>query len=191
MGEYTVIDDVEDTLKRSLESGLKKLIKDPVEVLIESQNEVKDDAKNIVSLFLYQIVENNFMKNEELQRVDNDKLQNPPLALDLMYLVTTYGKDRKLILGAVMQILYDNAVFKGKILNKNLVGKDEIKIFFNPLSLDDLTKIWGAFKNVPYRLSVSYMISPVRIESATPMDITRVESKEVGYYYLIPKEEEE
>ena len=120
-----------------------------------------------------------------MQRVDNSHFQPAPLALDLYYLITPYYHDdktmEKVILGKVMQILYDNRILTGTDLHD--IGSDEeIKVLFNPISLDDLTKIWSAFQEVAYRLSVSYLVSPVRIDSMKSIKVSRVMSKESGYY---------
>jgi len=188
MGDYTVIDDIEETLKTILKKGLDDVFgEDKVPFTFEAPREVKDDTENKVLIFLYQVVENIFLKNQAPEKI-NAGIRNPPQYLDLLYLVVPYGKDKKLILGEVMQIFYDNAVLKGTVLQKGLSGTDdEIRIIFNPLSLDDVTKLWSAIKDAPFRLSVSYLVTPVRIDSSRTTAPTRVISSEMGYYNNIPK----
>ena len=189
MGDYTVIDDIEETLKVILKQGLDDVFGvDKVEITFDTPKDPKDDTENKVLVFLYQIVENIFLKNEEPERLDDGQLKNPPQYLDILYLIIPYGKDKKLILGKVMQIFFDNAVLKGTVLQKGLSGSDDqIKIIFNPLSLDDLTKLWSAFKDVSFRLSVSYMITPLRIDSSRTLGTSRVISSELGFYNNIPE----
>ncbi|MCK4528982.1 DUF4255 domain-containing protein, partial [candidate division WOR-3 bacterium] len=94
----------------------------------------------------------------------------------------------KIILGKVMQIFHDNAIMIGTALQGDLSETDEeIKLLFNPISLDDLTKIWSAFQEVAYRLSVSYMVTPVRIDSTRGINMQRVVSKEINDSYMVPK----
>ncbi len=191
MGDYTAIKDIEETLKNLLKVGLDETFgEDKVNITFEIPKEIKEDDKNEVSVFLYQIFENMYLQNGESQRIDNNLLQQPPMYLDLLYLITSYGKDKKLILGRVMQIFFDNAIMDSTIMQGSLSGADEdLKLLFNPLSLDDLTKIWSAFQVIGYRPSVSYMITPLKIDSSRPREVVqRVVSKEMNYYYMIPEE---
>ncbi len=137
--------------------------------------QVAPDGKNNAYFFLYQVVENVHMKNEEMQRTNDLYLQYPPMSLDLYYLLILYGPHRNLALGRIMQIFYDHSIMRGAELN--LDNEDEeIKIIFNTISLDDLTKIWSAFKETGYALSVSYLITPVRIDSTREQGVHRVVS---------------
>lgn len=198
MSDFTVIGDIGETLKRLLDDPNFWIGITPVpEITFKSPKEINNDggSTNKVSIFLYQILENYYLKNEDHYRISNTELKLPPLSLDLLYLVTPYSNDKtqeKIILGKVMQIFHDNAVLTGTVLQGSLAGTDEeIKLLFNPLSLDDLTKIWSAFfPEVAYRLSVSYIVTPIRIDSTHKIGIQRVISKNMGYYYAITKKEE-
>lgn len=193
MSDFTVIGDIGETLKKLLEDDPWTGISPKPEITLKSPKEIKDDggSTNKVSIFLYQILENPYLKNEEPKRIDDTHFQSPPLSLDLIYLVTPYSEDKtqeKIILGKVMQIFHDNAILIGTALQGDLSETDEeIKLLFNPISLDDLTKIWSAFQEVAYRLSVSYMVTPVRIDSARGINMQRVVSKEINDSYMVPK----
>ncbi len=195
MSDFTVVGDIGETLKQLLEDDPWTGISPKPEITFKSPKEIKDDggSRNNVSLVLYQILENPYLKNEEPQRIDDTRLQSPPMSLDLLYLVTPYSDDKtqeKFILGKVMQIFFDNAILTGTVLQGSLSGTDEeIKLLFNPISLDDLTKIWSAFQEVAYRLSISYLVTPVKIDSKREMGMQRVVSKEIGYYYAMQKGE--
>ena len=190
MSDYTVIGDVGETLKKLLVDDPWTGISPKPEITFKSPKEIKDDggSTNKVSLFLYQILDNPHLKNEEPVRVNDSRLQIPPFVLDLFYLITPYSDDKtqeKYILGKVMQIFYDNAVMTGTTLQGALAGSDEeIRLLYNPISLDDLTKIWNAFQDVAYRLSVSYLVTPVKIDSTLQSGIQRVLSKEMNHAYI-------
>ena len=145
-------------------------------ITFKSPKEIKESGgqNNGVSLFLYQIQENPYLKNEEPEGTSGgDGTVTlpllPPLTLDLMYLVTPYHDDKtqeKFILGKVMQIFHDNGLLSGTTLQGVLSGTDEqLRLLLHPISLDELTKIWTAFPDVGYRLSVSYTVTPVRIDT--------------------------
>lgn len=195
MSDFTVIGDIGETLKKLLEDDPWTGISPTPEITFKSPKEIRDDggSTNKVSIFLYQILENPYLKNEEPERIDDTHLQSPPQFLDLLYLVTPYSDDKtqeKIIMGKVMQIFFDNAVLTGTALQGALSGTDEeIKLFFNPISLDDLTKIWSAFQEVAYRLSISYMVTPIRIDSTRQTGMRRVVSKEMNHSYMVSKGE--
>ena len=195
MSDFKVIGDIGETLKNLLEDDIHWTDITKPEITLKSPKEIKytGENKNIISIFLYQIVENTFLKNEQLKKIDATTFHYPPMAVDLLYLITPYGSDptqEQYMLGKVMQILFDNAILTGSVLQKSLKGTDdEIRLIFNPLTLDDLNKIWGAFQETGYRLSISYLVTPVRIDSINEISVQRVVSKEMGSYYKILKEE--
>lgn len=190
MSDFTVVGDVGETLKRLLDDDPWTGVMPKPDVTFKSPKEIKDEggSANRVSLFLYQILENPFLRNEEPLRGGDDQLQTPPLVLDLFYLVTPYSEDKtqeKYILGKVMQIFYDNAVLSGTVLQGALAGTDEaLRVVAHPLSLDDLTKLWSAFQDVAYLLSVGYLVSPVKIDSTRETSMQRVVSKEVDQSFM-------
>ena len=196
MSAYTSIGDICETLKKLLEDDPWTGISPKPDISLKSPMEIKSDGSNPnkVSLFLYQISENIFLKNEETQRMNGGRLLSPPLFLELGFLVTPYSNDpvqEKYILGKVMQILFDTPVMYGSSLQGGLAGQDdEVRILLNPLSLDDLTKLWSAFQDVPFRLSVGYSLTPVKIESSRELSIQRVVSKELDHAYAALKGKE-
>jgi hypothetical protein len=194
MSDFTVIGDVGETLKKLLEDDPWTGIDPKPDITFKSPKEIKEDGgtTNKVSIFLYQVNENQYLKNEAPLRIDDLNYQTPPMTLDLLYLITPYSEDKtqeKYIIGKVMQIFYDYAVLGGTVLQGSLAGTDEeIRIIYNPISLDNLTNIWSAFQDVAYRLSVSFMVTPVKIDSTRISGTQKVVSKEMGYYSSALKE---
>lgn len=136
----------------------------------------RSDESNQLNLFLYDIRINQAIRNEvnaSVRAVGNRG--NPPLGLDLYYLLTAYGngnEDRLAhrLLGRAMQAFHDRPVlsraeiqasFPETTLHEQL---DRVRVVPASLSLDDLTKLWSAF-NTSYRLSTAYQVSVVLIES--------------------------
>jgi hypothetical protein len=132
---------------------------------------------------LYQVTENAYLKNEEMQSLNSTKLKYPPLTLSLFYLVTPHTQNMAsvhIILGKVMQIFHDNSILKGSILQDSLVG-DELRLILNPLSMDEQNKIWTVIsKTKTYKLSVCYEVTPVAIESMREREVKRVTERELG-----------
>lgn len=194
MSNFAALRDVGITLKQLLENSPWEDIRPGPEITFKSPKEIKDngDNRNIISIFLYEILENPFHKNDEPEMTGHPgtRLLLPPLALDLLYLITPYSADKiqeQYILGKVMQIFHDNAILTGTVLKGTLAGLNEVlRLRFQPMSLDDLTKIWNVFPEVGYRLCVSYLVTPVRIDSSLTVDTQRVTFKEMNNYHMVP-----
>src|SRR6266404_2868983 len=67
---------------------------------------------NVLNLFLYQVTPNLGWRNAELPSRDNggSRTTNPPLALDLHYLLTAYGSqdmNAEILLGYAMQLMHE------------------------------------------------------------------------------------
>jgi hypothetical protein len=135
-----------------------------------------DKSKNNVNLFLYHVEHNAAWRNTDIpNRVKLGETGRPLLAINLYYIITTYGQNGSelishLLLGKAMSLLHDHPVF----------GRDEIKIAFEvselheqierlritpqPISLEDASKLWTGFQT-QYRLSAAYEVSVLLIES--------------------------
>lgn len=139
-----------------------------------------------VNLFLYRATENGALKNQMIPGQGHpSEYGHPPLSLVLHYLLTAYGAtdDNGLInetrahflLGSAMRVLLDYPVITDELLTVNSPPTqilhdslrnefEQIKICLDPLSLEDVSKVWTALTR-PYRLSAAYTVSVVQIES--------------------------
>lgn len=91
----------------------------------------------------------------------------PPLALQLCYLITAYGRDNdpafeQRLLDRVMSILHDQPVIAA---SQNQPA--EARIAWQPLSVDELSSLWVSFET-PFRVSASYQVSPLLIPGEPP-----------------------
>jgi hypothetical protein len=186
MSSFTVIGDLGETLVKLLDNdpweGMDPNSKP--EITMKSPKEVAEEGtiNNKVSLFLYHIQINPYLRNEQLPITNDTAVILPPLVLDLFYMLTPYSEDKtdeKFILGKVMQIFHDNATLKGSLLQGDLSGSDEaFRLFLCTLNLEDLARVWDAFQDVSYRLSVVYTIPGVYIDSVRALEVRRVLSRE-------------
>jgi hypothetical protein len=194
---HTVIEDVSNTLISLLKDKMSgpPLPVPADEIVLLSPVEVEGQQVR-VGLFLYAIVENPYLKNAERQITSPTKLQYPPLTLDLYYLLTAYAREANVsdsvleahqIMGRAMQIFYDNGILSGTALKGSLADRqEELRLTLNPISVEDLTRIWSVFPNRPYRPSVSYLATPARIVSERDEDVNRVVSKEMDHGQAVP-----
>jgi Pvc16 N-terminal domain len=142
----------------------------------------KSAGTNLLTLFLYKVLENPYLKNQNVQLPppgpDNRLLeQRTPLTVDLYYLLTAHAGEPPDLLEAhralsrAMRVLYDNGILRGSLLraddpSRGLTDDSILRVTLNPITMEDLTRIWSVFPDVPYEISLTYLVTPVVIESA-------------------------
>ena len=148
---------------------------------------------NLLNVFLYQVTPNQGWRNADLPSRDSrgNRITNPPLALDLHYLVTAYGTEdmnAEVLLGFAMQLLHETPVITreqlrlvlgppppidgnlvpgrfGTLSAEDIADQIElIKISPSYLSSEELSKLWTAMQ-ARYRPSMAYMVSVVLIQA--------------------------
>jgi hypothetical protein len=147
---------------------------------------------NQLNLFLYQVAPNIGWRNVGLPSRDErgGRLTNPPLALDLHYLLTAYGAEdlhAELLLGYAMQLMHETPVLtrqsirtalqpspvNGAILPPALQALsaseladqvEQIKIVATALNSEEMSKLWTALQ-ARYRPTAAYHVSVVMIDS--------------------------
>lgn len=165
----------------------------PDTIMLISPGEIEANDNVRLSLFLYQILENAHMRNQDMQRIASSHNKHPPLTLELYFMLTAHPAagipdrtERTMeehgILGKAMRILYDSTTFT--------ISDYELRITLNTMSLDDATKIWTTFQGRSYRPSACYLVTPVKIESENEEEVKRVVSKKTERDEIIPKREE-
>jgi hypothetical protein len=198
MSDYNVISDVDKTLKELLwaniqhDSVITAIIKTEQQItfnapykLVAGQNQ-----QDSLSLYLYRIIENGEIKNRPLELRDKHTLNFPPLPLNLFYLVTplssSVDNDHRL-LGKTVQTFYDNAIVRGAALQGGLQNTtEELRIILNQISLEDITKIWSSFM-CPYRLSLSYEVKVIAIDSGREIGADPVLRKKLEFTNVAKK----
>lgn len=133
-----------------------------------------------ISLFLYRVEINSSLRNLP-NRIGLDGIsRRPPLPLDLYYLLTVWAKDvvkQQRILGWVMRTLEDAPVLSAARLNnfgpetEIFQPQEKIELIYQPLSLQDLSNLWSAFK-VSLPMSVAYIARVVGIDSTVSTEET-------------------
>jgi hypothetical protein len=121
-----------------------------------------------LSLWLYQVQQNEFLRNPPPIRIagDDTHVQYPPLAINLFYLLTPSTNSvegDQLVLGRSMQIFHDNAILLLESAEEPGRG-EELRIMMSQRDLRELAEVWEALQQ-PYRLSVCYEVRVPRIDS--------------------------
>lgn len=148
---------------------------------------VRTSKDRQINLFLYGVGPNPAWRNADLpfRNGDGRGVGQPVLALDLHYLVTGYGHgddelDAQHLLAHAMSLIQDNAVLtpdqiraaqaaEPAIALSDLADqRDLVRLTPLPLSMEDLSKLWGMFPSTNYRLSVAFQASVVLVERRRP-----------------------
>jgi hypothetical protein len=161
-----------------------------------------------LNLFLHRVTPNSGWRNigQPTLNERGERVGNPPLALDLHYLLSAYGeKDfyAEIVLGFAMQLLHEHPVLSRDDVATALAAPtpttpstlpeslqdisksqladqvERIKITPEPLSTEEIARLWTAFQS-HYRATAAYAASVVLIEStASTKPSLRVRSRNV------------
>ncbi|MEO5658409.1 MAG: DUF4255 domain-containing protein [Polaromonas sp.] len=154
-----------------------------------------DGAVPRLNLFLHQVTPNAAWRNVDLPSSDTNgrRVSNPPLALDLHYLLTAYGiaeLQAEVLLGYGMQLLHENPVLSraairtalnpspvsGAILpsvyqalrSADLAEQVELlKITPTAMNAEEMSRLWSAL-TAHYRPTAAFQVSVVLIEPQAP-----------------------
>jgi hypothetical protein len=146
-----------------------------------------------LNLFMYQVTPNQGWYNVSLPSRDGrgERISNPPLALDLHYLLTAYGANElhaEILLGYGMQLLHETPVLARDAIRRALAPPmtfpggglpaelrslstselaeqvEQVKITPESLNTEEISKLWTAFQ-AKYRPTAAYQATVVLIES--------------------------
>lgn len=149
-----------------------------------------------LNIYMYLVTPNTGWRNECLPSRNNigQRINNPPLALDLHYLLTAYGVEdlqAEILMGYAMQLLHENPVFNRAAINTALnpspnVGAglppalqalstsglaDQVEqIKFTPeyLNTEEMSKLWTAAQS-NYRPTAAYGANVLLIKPDEPV----------------------
>jgi hypothetical protein len=147
-------------------------------VSLETPQEMAEDGREGVSLWLYRVVRDDQRLNDPARRVGPSSFAPPPLPLRLHYLVTPITNRENLgdpdteqyLIGKVIQSLHSHPILRGADLRAELLGTEaQLHVRLETLELEALARIWDALEG-SYQLSVSYEVSLVDIDTAREPD---------------------
>lgn len=182
MSSPTAIAAVTSTLRNLLTNavlGDSELLDSTVTTQPPSLARNNNDA-NQLNLFLYSTsVDTTFSNSPMPGQTKKGESGMPPLALVLKYLITVYGRNDDdvsghRLMGRSMSALHDHPLLGRSEIEAALPDTDlhnqieRVRITHNVLSVDDMSKLWTSFQS-EYRLSASYEVSVVLIESTLPV----------------------
>lgn len=148
-----------------------------------------------LNIFLYQVTPNAALRNNDLpsRSSSGERVSNPPLALDLHYLVTAYGKSdfqAEILLGYAMHLLHERPMLDRPAIRRALDPSpldvsmlpptyqalaasdladqvETIRITPIVMPVEEMSKLWAAIQS-HYRPSAAYQVAVVLIEAQKP-----------------------
>jgi hypothetical protein len=159
--------------------------------LVPTKFGIGNDAGPHVNLFLHQVTPNPAWRNMELPSLGTDgqtRLKNPPLALDLHYLLTAYAStdtEAEALLGYAILMLHENPILPRALIDDILgtlpgdtystalkaAGLDAqiemIKITPATLGREEMAWLWTALKS-DYRPTFPFQVSVVLMRNENP-----------------------
>ena len=139
------------------------------------------DSTSLIHLYLYRVEYNPFFFNNPDVVTSSTVLQRPPVGINLYYLITPYGStqlDIQLTLGEVIRVFNDTPVLPPASYDPSLTNViEDIKIIPKIISLDQMTELARVFGQRHYRLSTTYEVSVVLIDSTVTTTVSRVEER--------------
>jgi hypothetical protein len=200
MASTFIIRKVTEALLGILRNDLASITASPATTIRAGRPETASgqlDAETLL-LYLYQVVESPFLKNvgPKAEPVNGGgiRVRKDPLALELYYLIIPGASDNGFletydILGAAMRSFHDHGIFSlGDWVPPDSLlppltedeAKLQIHLDFNRLETADLIRIWEAVHS-PYRLSVSYVVRTLQIDSQLASGGGRVTSRNFDF----------
>lgn len=188
MASYAAIADVSESLVELLREEITDradvVSLDRSEIALVSPADVGSESDVRLGLYLYRLGTNGTHSTAARTEVAPDTMRDPPLALDLRYLLTAYPRAtetdpsaetlaQQRLLGLAMQTFHDNAVLDDDRLRGSL-GETPLNVSLESSSHEAFTALWSTFTETPYQPSVSYHVRPALIESHNEERVQRV-----------------
>ena len=189
MSNALAIASVTTTLRRLIERSLpddisgSQVTTKPPDKATSNDSGPDNASNNQINVFLYQTELHPNWRNQTMPGLVNPgETGQPPLALNLYYLLTAYGEgdDDTLshrLLGQAISTLHDHPILTADEIRlstetelpaSNLHQQIEcVRITPQPVSLEDLSRLWATFQT-QYRISMAYQVSVILIESTRP-----------------------
>jgi|SRR5215213_3135639 len=125
-----------------------------------------------LTLFLYSISPAVEYRNE--LEIPGNTIDDQPVSqpLNLYYLLTAFSPpqdptnqslDSHLLLGQAMRVFFDNGSLTGSLLRGDLPRDEELRLTLQPVTVEEVTKVWSVFPDTLLQPSVSYLVTPVRL----------------------------
>lgn len=167
---------ISESLRTMIRKHIPELASESA-VVFESPAEIDAQGETKLSLYLFQLEINPYLRNlppsltREPGRNDFSLQITPaPLVVDLQYMMVPYARSAELelvLVDKLVRLFHDKPQLYGADLHPILraSGNDNIPIVPEFANFERLHNIWAGFPGKAYKLTKLYTLSPVRIPS--------------------------
>jgi len=179
---------VTETLRQRLSVAAARAVPGAQVTLGRPRAAPGDSEPPSINLFPYLVQPNAALRNADLPLRSSEGAlgRRPRIAIDVHYMLSFIGPESELVperlMGSSMSMLHAQPVLTGELIEQALgtlldadpdhfLGDadltnqiDRIKISPLPLNLEELSRLWSVFFQVPYVLSIAYEASVLLIE---------------------------
>ena len=175
MSNALAIAAVTATLRNMLQAAIQPM-SPGAQVTVRPLDRARENMSvDSVNLFLYNTGPDAAWRNADLPGVNPGESAQPPLALTLSYLVTSFSQTdddtvSHRLLGGAMSVLNQAPVLDPTAIKDALPGNDlylqaeRVKVTPEMLDIEEISKLWTAFQT-NYRISAAYCVSAVLIQN--------------------------
>lgn len=189
MATYAAIADVSEALVERLRDQVAErsdvVSIDRSEIGVVSPGESAAEADVRLGLYLYRVTEDGSMKNVERYDPGQDTTAEPPLALELRYVLAAYpaqsgreetskALDQQRLLGLAMQVLYDNSVLDSESLSGSGDEDANVTVSLAREPTDTFSTLWNTLTDDNLQPAALYHVGPVQIDPRAGEEIQRV-----------------
>src|SRR5215213_5253934 len=185
MSNHFAIATVTAALRRILQDAVGDDVPNTT-VTSQPPDTMAERPSNKLNIFLFQVTQNNGYSNLDVPTRNSvgELIEKPVLGLNLHYLLTAYGDENNellahRILASAMRVLHEKPMLTREIIHdtvqpragiqpiaeiegSDLENQPElVKLAHQPLSLEEITKLWSSFFQARYRISVTYKATVV------------------------------
>lgn len=184
MSNHLAIATVTATLCRVIQAGVQSITGNAPIVTTLQPLPGSGTPEVGINVFLYQVAPNAALTNSDLnlRRPKNDLIRRGQISLDLNYLFTFYGDEKRLeaqiLMGSTVKTLVDypfltHSMFRQTLadpnfnyLSESTLPEQSERVRITPLNLkaDDMARIWNTMPQANATLAMAYQASFILVE---------------------------
>lgn len=189
MGDFRVIGGVTQALALSVQRAISSPRSPVSHARVTTSRPDKQETGDAprVNVYLFHVQPNASLRNLDIPTfMDHEFVDQPTLALDLYYLLSFYGNEKRnklesqLLMGITMGALNARPFIDGEEL-KRAVGDDakaeeiyhKVALSMENMSVHELSRLWQTFPQVPLVLSTAYKATAVLISEQVDVKIAK------------------
>jgi hypothetical protein len=184
MSNYLAIATVTAVLQRTLQMAVQRDIEGARVTTVRPNHLGSGTPETGVNLFLYQVMRNTALKTGDAMPSSRTRgsILRQQTPLELYYMLSMYGSEIELepqrLLGSVVRTLSDQSILAPELIQTTIA--DPTFAFLAPsnladqvhqltvtpvdMTLEEVSKAWSVFFQMPYLLSVAYRVRVVLID---------------------------